>query len=205
MIRNVVFDIGNVLVDFCWKEHFASFGFDEAMVERLGDAMVRTPIWGELDKGIWTDDQLIEGFIKNDPELAEQICIAFSHFITIVKMFPGSVEWVRALKERGYKVYYLSNYAERARKDGVKELVFMEEMDGGIMSYEVQTIKPNEKIYQLLFEKYNLNPEECVFLDDSAANIETGRRLGMKGILVTGQEQARTELDEMLKAEGMLG
>lgn len=205
MIKNVIFDIGNVLVDFCWKEHFAGFGFDEAMVERLGRAMVLSPVWGELDKGIWTDDQLLEGFIKNDPELQEEICLVFSHFATIVRMYPGSVEWVRSVKEKGYKVYYLSNYAERARRDGVKELVFMNEMDGGIMSYEVKTIKPDEKIYQLLFEKYGLKPEECVFLDDSPANIETGRRLGMHGILVSSPEQAKRELMEMLEAEKVLG
>lgn len=79
----------------------------------------------------------------------------------------------------------------------------MQEMDGGIMSYTVQQIKPDEDIYQTLFDRYNLTPEECVFLDDSLKNLETARRLGMRTILVKSPEQAREELDILLNTAGL--
>ena len=75
----------------------------------------------------------------------------------------------------------------------------MKLMDGGIMSYEVQLIKPDLVIYQTLIARYDLQPEECVFLDDTKANIDGALRAGMQGILVKTQEQAMQDLDELLK------
>ena len=75
----------------------------------------------------------------------------------------------------------------------------MKLMDGGIMSYEVQLIKPDLIIYQTLMKRYDLQPEECVFLDDTKANIDGALRAGMQGILVKTQEQAMQDLDELLK------
>ena len=74
----------------------------------------------------------------------------------------------------------------------------MKLMDGGIMSYEVQLIKPDLVIYQTLMERYDLQPEECVFLDDTVRNVEAAQALGIAGIVVTSQEQAKKELETLL-------
>ena len=74
----------------------------------------------------------------------------------------------------------------------------MKLMDGGIMSYEVQLIKPDLIIYQTLIERYDLQPEECVFLDDTVRNVEAAQALGIAGIVVTSQEQAKKELETLL-------
>ena len=74
----------------------------------------------------------------------------------------------------------------------------MKLMDGGIMSYEVQLIKPDLAIYQTLMERYDLQPEECVFLDDTVRNVEAAQALGIAGIVVTSQEQAKKELETLL-------
>lgn len=71
-------------------------------------------------------------------------------------------------------------------------------MDGGIFSYLVNCVKPDEEIYYKLFEKYDLNPAECVFIDDTPANIETARRLGMQGIVFESYEQSSSELTRIL-------
>lgn len=198
MIQNIVFDIGNVLVDYCWREHIAGCGFSGELAERLGKAMMLSPVWNEIDRGIWTDEEMIQGFVKNDPAIEKEIRQVFSDLSTIVKERSGSKEWVHSLKEEGYQVYCLSNFSDRVKREAAEQLTFLTEMDGGIMSYTVRLIKPDEGIYQALFEKYELEPEKSVFLDDSKANIETAKRLGMYGILVTSQEQAKQELKELL-------
>lgn len=198
MIQNIVFDIGNVLVDYCWREHIAGCGFSGELAERLGKAMMLSPVWNEIDRGVWTDEEMIQGFVKNDPAIEKEIRQVFSDLSTIVKERSGSKEWVHSLKEEGYQVYYLSNFSDRVKREASEQLTFLTEMDGGIMSYTVRLIKPDEGIYQALFEKYGLEPEKSVFLDDSKANIETAKRLGMYGILVTSQEQAKQELKELL-------
>lgn len=199
MIKNIVFDIGNVLVDYCWQEHIAGCGFAGEMAERLGKAMMKSPVWNEVDRGVWSNEELLQGFIANDPEIAEEIRIVFSDLSTIVGKREGSRPWVRSLKEQGYGVYYLSNFSERVKREASDRLSFLTEMDGGLMSYEVHLIKPDKAIYRALFERCGIRPEECVFLDDSPVNIEASKALGMEGILVKSQEQAIVDLQSFLK------
>ena len=198
MIRNIVFDIGNVLAEFSWREHLARFGFTGEKAERIGKAMMLNPTWNELDRGVCSREKLLQSFIKEAPDLEQEIRLVFSDLSTIVRKFPKSDSWVQSLKDRGYHVYYLSNYSSHVRKDTEKELTFMKLMDGGIMSYEVQLIKPDLAIYQTLMVRYDLQPEECVFLDDTVRNVEAAQALGIAGIVVTSQEQAKKELETLL-------
>lgn len=199
MIKNIVFDIGNVLVDFCWREHIAGYGFDKAMTERLGRTMMLSPVWNEIDRGVWSNEELLAGFIAGDPEIEQEIRLVFSSLRTVIKERGGSASWIRGLKDKGYHVYYLSNFSERVKLEAAEELSFLEEMDGGIMSYTVHLIKPDAAIYQELFRRYDLKPGESVFLDDSLPNIETAGELGMYGIQVASQEQAAKELEDLLE------
>lgn len=201
MIKNIVFDIGNVLVDFCWQDHIARFGYPDEISARVGRAMMQSPVWNELDRGVWTNDELLAGFIANDPELEPQIREVFLNLSTLVRRREGSVGWLRSLKKDGYRVYYLSNFSKRVRTEAAREMPFLKEMDGGIMSCDVKLIKPDEAIYRTLFARYGLNPGECVFLDDSPKNLETAKRLGMKEILVKDQGQAIEELAEYLRED----
>lgn len=199
MIQNIVFDIGNVLVDFCWKDHIAGCGFSGETAERLGKAMMLSPVWNELDRGVWTNEELLNGFIANDPELASEIRTVFSDLGTLVRERKHSLEWICSLKDEGYRVYYLSNFSERVKAEAASQLSFLEEMNGGLMSCTVHLIKPDPAIYERLFRWYELKPEESVFLDDSAANIAAAKQLGMYGILVESQEQAIKDLQKLLK------
>ncbi len=199
MIKNIIFDIGNVLVDYCWKEHIARFGFTGETLERIGDAMMRSPQWNEIDRGVWSNEELLKAFIQNAPELEKEIQLVFSDLSTLVRERPYSVEWIRSLKKEGYRTYCLSNYSYRVETEAAHALSFLKELDGGILSYKVHQIKPDPKIYQMLMERYGLKAEESVFLDDSPANIETARALGMQGILVSSQEQAVEALDQLLE------
>ena len=190
MIRTIVFDIGNVLVDYCWRDHIRGMGYEGETAERIGRAMMQSPVWNELDRGVWTDEELLAGFIANDPGMEEQIRRVFSDLSTLVRERSGSSSWVRSLKAEGYRVYYLSNFSGRVKREAADQLSFLNEMDGGIMSYAVRMIKPDPGIYRKLFDRYGIAAEESVFLDDSPANVETAEKLRMHGILVESQEQA---------------
>ena len=71
MIKNVVFDIGNVLAGFVWKDFYESFGFSQEINEKLANATVRSALWNELDRGKMTDEELLAGFIANDPSIEQ--------------------------------------------------------------------------------------------------------------------------------------
>lgn len=197
MITTIIFDIGNVLADFTWREHYERFGFNEDMIERLANATVRSPLWNEYDKGVMTYEELFQGFVKNDPEIEPQLREAFSDVSTMVIHNDYAIPWIHALQEKGYRCLYLSNFSERAHKECAAALDFIPYMDGGILSYQEKIIKPMPEIYQLLIDRYGLTPEECVFLDDTQRNLDAAEEFGIHTIHFENQAQAIEELRKL--------
>lgn len=198
MIRNIVFDIGNVLVDYCWQDHIAYYGFTGEKADRIAHAMMLGPDWKELDRGVLRGEEFRQLLIGKAPELEQEISLLLSDFRTLVRRREGSIPWIQDLEARGYATYYLSNYGEQVRHDTVASLDFMKEMDGGIMSYEVQQIKPDAEIYYTLLDRYGLKAEESIFLDDTKINVDAALGIGMQGLLVESQEQAIRDLNALL-------
>lgn len=197
MIKNVVFDIGNVLAGFAWKEFYESFGFTDEVFEKLADATVRSDFWNEMDRGKLSDDQLLEGFIQNDPSIEKEIRQVFEDVTEMISRYDYSIPWLKELKERGYGVYYISNFAHKAHMECKKALDFLSEMNGGILSYQDKLIKPDPEIYRLLCQRYGLKAEECVFIDDTEKNVLAAQKEGMKGIVFHTLGQAKEELDRL--------
>ena len=197
MIKHIIFDIGNVLAGFTWREFYAGFGYDAEMVERLGAATVKDPVWNEIDRGVWSDEEVLAGFIKNDPSLEEALRRIFRNIHGIVVKYDYAVPWIRSLQEAGYRCYYLSNFSRKAHAECGDALDFLEYMDGGILSYQDRLIKPDKKIYLLLLERFGLTAEECVFMDDTEKNVLAAEELGIRTILFRNREQAVQKLKEM--------
>ncbi len=190
MITTIIFDIGNVLADFTWREHYEKFGFGADMVERLADATVRSPLWNEYDRGVMSDEEIIRGFIDNDPQIEAEIRKVLSDVRTIVIRNDYAIPWIQKLKKKGYRCLYLSNFSRRAHRDCAAALDFIPHMDGGILSYQEKVIKPMPEIYQLLIDRYGLVPQECVFLDDTQRNLDGAEKFGIHTILFKDQPQA---------------
>ena len=194
MIKNIIFDLGNVLVAFDYRRFYRSFGYDEAMVERLAKATALSPIWNELDRGALSFEEILQGFVENDPQLEAVIRNIFADVKELLYQYDYTISWIEQFKRKGYKVYYLSNFFQKAADDCAKEIEFLQDMDGGILSYQEKITKPEPEIYQLLLNRYGLKAEECVFLDDTEKNILGAEKEGIHGILFRNQEQAIEEL-----------
>ncbi len=197
MITTIIFDIGNVLADFTWKEHYERFGYDEEMVERIAKATVKNPAWNEVDRGVLSMEEILQSFIDSDPEIEREIREVLEDTSTIVKRNDYAIPWLQELKSKGYRVLYLSNFSEKAEKDCAQALDFIPYMDGGILSYQEKVIKPMPEIYQLLIDRYDLKPEECVFMDDTVANLEGAEKFGIHTIHFHDQKQAVEELRKL--------
>lgn len=197
MIKNIIFDIGNVLTDFRWKDFLQDKGFDGEMIKRIAAASILSPLWCELDRGAWTEEELMQGFIGEAPELEKELHIAYDDIHGMVTPRAYAIPWLQELKAKGYRVLYLSNFSRKAEAECSEALDFLPYMDGGILSYKEQLIKPDPAIYQLLLARYNLVPEECVFLDDTLANVEAAEALGIHGIHFITKEQAEEELHKL--------
>ncbi len=194
MIRNIVFDIGNVLTDFRWEGFLQDKGFDKTMIKRIAKASLLSPLWNEIDRGVWDEEQLIKEFVKMDPEIEKELYLAFENITGMVTKREYAIPWIRELKAKGYGVYYLSNFSDKAYTECSDALDFLPYMDGGILSYRERVIKPDEKIYKLLLAHYNLEAAECVFIDDLPTNVEAAVQLGFAGIIFHTKEQVDASL-----------
>ncbi len=197
MITTIIFDIGNVLADFSWKEHYESFGYDEEMVERIAKATVKNPVWNEYDRGVMTTEEIVQAFVESDPEIEQDILKVLRDLGAMVKRNDYAIPWLQELKGKGYRVLYLSNFSEKAETDCAHALDFIPYMDGGILSYQEKVIKPMPEIYQLLIDRYGLKPEECVFMDDTPVNLEGAEKFGIHTIHFHDQKQAIAKLRQL--------
>lgn len=190
MINTIIFDIGNVLVDFRWREFIAGFGYDAAMQERIARASVLSNAWNEYDLGNLTEDEVISRFVENDPGIADELKCTYRSLDGLLKKMDYAVPWIEELKEKGFRVLYLSNFSQKAERECAGELDFIPYMDGGILSYKEKLTKPDKRIYELLTARYDLKPDECLFLDDTVRNVEAARIHGYKAEVFTDRESA---------------
>ena len=198
MIKNVIFDVGKVLVEYDPDSYMERLGFDLKTRQAVNQAMFQNPLWEESDRGKLSTEELLEKFIFNDKEYKEEITKAYQTVGNTIELFPYSVAWIKELKQRGYRVYILSNYAEITYEQTKEKMEFLPYVDGAVFSFQCKWIKPEREIYEELCRKYSIEPRESVFLDDRLDNIEQARNLGFFGIQFESYEQAVRELEPIL-------
>ncbi len=196
MIKNIVFDIGNVLVGFDWEQFISRFNWDSETAQKIAAATVLTPTWNEIDRGVMTEDEILEAFIKNDPSVESQLKIFYEDFSGMLNRYPYTKGWIIDLQRRGYKVYCLSNMSYKAVRECDDALDFLPMLDGYILSCNEKVTKPEKEIYRLLFERYDLNPGECLFFDDLKANIDAAKENGMNAEIFTDVKTAEAVIEE---------
>lgn len=198
MIKNVILDVGNVLVDYCWEKHLASFGFPADIAERVAKATALSEDWEEYDRGVLTDAEVLNRFIENDPGVEKEIRMYVENLSGVIEVYPYAEEWIRAMKAKGIHVYILSNYGSKCYHDCGSKMDFTKLVDGAVFSWREKVIKPDDAIYQLILRRYQLAAGECVFFDDRKVNVEGARRNGILGIVFENYEQAKQELAVLL-------
>ena len=150
MIKNVILDVGNVLVDYCWEKHLASFGFPADIAERVAKATALSEDWEEYDRGVLTDAEVLNRFIENDPGVEKEIRMYVENLSGVIEVYPYAEEWIRAMKAKGLHVYILSNYATDTLERTEDKLTFLKYVDGAVFSCQVKQIKPEPEIYKTL-------------------------------------------------------
>jgi len=199
MIHSVIFDIGMVLVNFCWQDMLKELGFEGETFEKVADATMRNPLWQDFDRGTWPTDELIRRFVSNAPEYKNEIETVFQNMDKIVTLYDYSMDWIRQLKADGYRVYILSNIPELVHLDNLDDkLRFLKEVDGAVLSYQEKLLKPERRIYEVLCERYGITPEQAVFFDDKLENVEAAREFGLNAIQFHDYEQGITEFKQYL-------
>lgn len=200
MIKNVIFDIGNVLVDFRWRALMDDLHLSKEAQERFEKSVFGSCWWHDLDHGTIDEADAVLHLRESNAEFEEAFDMVWNHRDKLVSPYSYSVPWIHSLKERGFCVYLLSNYPKDIFNLHTENgsFPFLPYVDGKVVSGFVRMIKPDRDIYECLLDKYQLDAQECVFLDDREENIEGAKKTGMQGIVFHNYEQASAELNCLL-------
>lgn len=198
MIKNIVFDLGNVLLNFEPLNHVKSRINDDEKVKEVYEAIFLSEEWLMLDRGIITEREAIDSITERNEELAELIELVMDNWYDILTPIEESFKILGELKEKGYKILFLSNFHMIAAEKVVTKYEFKKHFHGGVFSYLENLLKPEKEIYLKLIEKYELVAEETIFIDDSKANIEMANKIGINGIVFKNPGQLRKDLNNRL-------
>ena len=196
MIKNIIFDIGNVLLDFNPKEYLKSKVAEEKL-EEIYKCIFQSAEWPMLDRGTISEEQAKTNIINRNIENQELINLVFENWYDILIPIESSVEVLKKLKQNGYKVYYLSNFHLAAFEYVTKKHDFFGIFDGGVVSYKEKLLKPEKEIYEKIVDKYDLEPSQTVFIDDMKENVKAAIRSGLKVILLKNPKDLKIELEKL--------
>jgi putative hydrolase of the HAD superfamily len=182
MIKNIVFDLGNVLISFKPDAFLDKMGYTAEAKKIIISDIFRSSEWLLLDNGDITTGEAIKRISARSSLDLEEIASVFSFRTKIMYPIKRNIKLLPALKKRGLKLYFLSNFPADIFDEVYNEYEFFKFFAGGIISSEVGLSKPDVRIFEFLLEKYSLEPKQCLFIDDIEINIMTANLVGMKAI-----------------------
>ena len=198
MIRNIILDFGKVLVDYDFDIFFRRYVPDENRRKQFVPILYNDGLTPVVDRGEKPFEEIVDDLIAENPEFEPELRIFSEHYPDlIIGEIPGMKDLLKRLKAEGFKLYGLSNWCSKVYIT-MEQYDIFKLLDGYIVSSEVHKIKPEPGIYQCLFERFNLKPEECVFADDKEENVEASRKEGMPAIVFKNAEQFEAELRKLL-------
>ena len=193
MIKNIIFDLGNVLLNYKPMEFLLQFTKDQERINGFISKVSFSNTWFELDRGTLSLEKAREILSSRYPEELDLLVPYFEHWLEILTPIQERIELLEPLKKNGYKLFILSNFIEEAFKYVIEQYDFFSLFDGRVISYEEKVIKPENAIYEILVNRYNLIPQESVFLDDHSSFLKPAKHLGMSTILVRQNTDLKKE------------
>ena len=197
MIKNIVFDIGNVLVKWAPHEVLKKFFPNHPNTFELNQRIFKSPTWMDLNRGKMTEKEAVIIYhrelgisISKLEELMEQVKLSLTPI-------EGSFELLDTLYDKGFSIYSITDNVREIIHFEKQRYSFFNKFLGMAMSADIGVLKPNEAIYRYLLDTYHLKAEECVFIDDLFMNVESAKKVGMNGIQFITAESCKEELNKL--------
>lgn len=193
-ISSIVFDIGGVLIDWNPRHLFRKvFDSEDEMEWFLSN--VCTYEWNVQQDGGKLFSVATAELQEKFPEFSDKIALYYGRWEEMLDgEIKGTVEIFRRLKSAGMPLYALSNWSHEAFPVAYEKYDFMKEFDGLVVSGFEKLLKPDHAIYRVLMQRYNINPEETVYIDDNKPNADAAAELGFNAVHFRSPEQLKTEL-----------
>ena len=193
-MQNIIFDFGNVLVQWHPEQIYTEYFGDEAKAWWFLRHVVDDAWRGRIDAGESTAELTAE-LISRFPEYREAIELFNQrYFDMLTGEVPGMREVIGELM-KNYEIYGLTNWSMETFPTARERFGILQMIDRYVVSAQERLIKPDPRLFQVLLDRYGLKAEECTFIDDNPDNVAAARKLGMKGIVFTSAESLRKELN----------
>ena len=198
-MKNIIFDLGNVLILF-EPDKYVNQNVSDDKRERFLNTVFHSEEWLDLDRGTLSYEDAKKIFKSKLKDCDKEVENLFhDNFYGMLEPIKENVKILEKLKGK-YNLYILSNFHKDSFETISSRHDFFNCFDGGIVSAFHNCIKPDEEIYRLLIEKYDLNPDETLFIDDLEKNILKAQEIGIKIIHLTDY----TELEDKLKEKNII-
>lgn len=199
MIKNIVFDMGNVILRYDPEYFMTRAGVTDTEDRRIiRNGLFDSWEWAMMDRGMMNEQDGFSSVMKRIPEnLRDVTGLLMFHWADARETVPGMEELVQKIKNAGYHLYLLSN-ASFLQHTYWPKVPVSRLFDGEVISCDIRAVKPMPEIYKALTEKYGLIESECVFIDDSASNVAGAIACGWEGIVFhQNAEETEAELKKM--------
>lgn len=201
-IKNVIFDLGNVLIDFHPLSYIKSLGYDEQKAKEILRCTITDQIWSDMDRGVYRcKEEYLEAFGNKYPNLKDDINKVFfsgEWMREVIKPIKENQKMIDLVKEKGLNYYILSNYPKDAFEYTYNLCDFIQNCDGMVISYQILHIKPEREMYETLLNKYHLNANECLFIDDRPENVDGAIKTEINAFVFKDLEDGYRKLKEYL-------
>ena len=197
-INTIIFDLGGVLIDWDPKRLYRKIFKTEEEVESFLENIAKYEWNVEQDAGRSLTDGT-EWLVEKHPEWEKEIRAYYGRWEEMLGgAVMGTVEILESLKYGGYRILALTNWSGETFPIALNRYEFFKHMEGIVVSGDEKVAKPNPKIYQILLDRYQVNPSEAVFIDDSLKNVKGAQDLGIHGIHFKSPMQLREDLADIL-------
>jgi 2-haloacid dehalogenase len=194
MQKSIIWDLGNVLIDWSPRYLFDKVFTDKTQQDYFLEHICNSDWHNQVDGGK-PPAEATEELVKKYPDWAHPIKAFYARWKEMFQgSIEGSVEVLKALKEKGFPQYALTNWSAELFEQSRKDFPFLEWFDGLVISGAEGHTKPLPDIYLVLLKRYHVNAASAIYIDDRDSNVQTAMNLGMDGILFRDPEQLRRDL-----------
>lgn len=195
-MKNIVFDLGGVVVDWNPGRLIREYPGDPEMPVALFEKGFFERFWPDYDRGRVSQTDMVKEISRFTGRCYAE-CWDFVEFIKhSLRDLPVTQRFIKELSERGYRLFCLSNMSVEFY-DYLKDREVFSYFEGQIISALEHVIKPEKEIYEVLMNRYDVVPEESVFIDDLEQNIKAARQLGFHTVHFADKEKGMQELKDM--------
>ena len=200
-IKNVIFDLGGVLLE--WKPHEVLARWSPVVEKQrlIRGAVMGTSDWIAFDRGELSESEVIGRIQARTGLTAEEV----TRFLNTVRdsliAVPDAVALLQEAKGHGAALYCLSNMPTSVFSHVHRRYTFWNQFEGVVVSGEVRMVKPERAIFEHVLSRHRLKPHETLFVDDLPENIDAARQVGIDGFVFTGAAQCRKVLVAKLRPQ----